>query len=297
MALIAHYKGESGALTTDSSNGYTLTNNNSVGEGTGVIDEGCFDFGATNTNKFMHIANDLGIGASTSSFAAWIKVYQNPPTNENYFITHQSDSTTHVGFYLYYANSADTLQLTANYFKGGVSDNYRTYDVDLDDDGWHHVALTFSGTTLKIYLDGSQVGADLTVSGNGTSGGSDVFAIGNPGAAASSSNIMEGLIDDVRVYDSELTSGDISSLWTAGQTTTSTSSSTTTTSISTTTTSTSTTTTSTSTTTTSTSSSTTVSTSTSSSTTTTSTSTSTTTSTSTSTTVTLPFTFVVEKIK
>jgi hypothetical protein len=71
---------------------------------------------------------------------------------------------------------------------------------------WHHVALTFDGTTLKAYLDGSPIGAGAAATYN---------LAGVPLSVAQNhigENYFNGLLDDVRVYGRALTATEVSSL-------------------------------------------------------------------------------------
>jgi len=78
---------------------------------------------------------------------------------------------------------------------------------------WTHIAMTYDGSTLVIYIDGSQdTSASLSVSaqddyaleiGNATGGGDD--------------DGFNGKIDDPRVYSKALTSTEVSNLYTNGR--------------------------------------------------------------------------------
>jgi len=69
------------------------------------------------------------------------------------------------------------------------------------DGTWHHVAYTYDGDTIKLYVDGVE---DFTISGKvlktGASGETDVFI----GSQAGGSKFI-GQMDDVRVFDVMLT--------------------------------------------------------------------------------------------
>lgn len=272
--LKAYYEHSAGALLVDSSpNGNTLTNNNTVAEGTGKYGGGA-DFSATNTNKSLSVASNLGIDGGVISIVGWFQLKAEIASG-NWALAFQESATTDVGYYLDYAYNGGSRTLSFWRIREGVDTVGYTHSLTMGTTNKYHLALTYDGTNVRGYVDGTLVGTSASATGNGT-GGVSAFRIA--AFAGGSGGFASIISDDVAVFDRVLTADEIANLASDTGTTTSTSSST-----STTTTSTSTTTTSTSTTTTSTSTSITTSTSTSSSTTTTSTST-TTTSTSTTTT-------------
>jgi hypothetical protein len=74
-----------------------------------------------------------------------------------------------------------------------------TVDHNLLDGEWHHVAATGDGQFLRIYIDGVQVGAFNSPTGNYGSSASP-FNIGGYGIFDSSGNYFNGEIDEVAVY-------------------------------------------------------------------------------------------------
>jgi len=75
----------------------------------------------------------------------------------------------------------------------------------VNDGEWHHIAYTYDGSTIKLYVDGVE---DFTISGitlkTGVSGETDV----NIGSQLGGS-IFQGMMDDVRIYDVALTPEEI----------------------------------------------------------------------------------------
>ena len=73
---------------------------------------------------------------------------------------------------------------------------------------WRHIAAVGNGTNLKVYVDGVLVvsGGTVTDSYGSSSFG---FNIGGGGVWDAGGNWLEGQIDDVRVYDKELTQEEV----------------------------------------------------------------------------------------
>ena len=78
-------------------------------------------------------------------------------------------------------------------------------------DNWHHVAGTFDGTTLKLYIDDEEVAsAEDTVGiaggGNAVGTGADItYDAQNPNVPAN----FKGLIDNVRIYKTALSADEL----------------------------------------------------------------------------------------
>jgi hypothetical protein len=83
----------------------------------------------------------------------------------------------------------------------------------LNDGGWHQLAVTYDGsTTVKIYLDGTQVGTDQATSAPlNTTLDSGGFQAGSDGSA-----FLDGKIDEVAVYASALSASKIADHYTVG---------------------------------------------------------------------------------
>ncbi len=203
--LIAYHRLED---VSDSKGSFTLTNNNSVSFSSGKFDNAA-DFGASNTNKSLTTTNTLGIDGGNISFVGWINVTTAPALGEAPMLLNQGNNTSMVRYLLYYENSGGTLQLTANRSKNGVSDNPTSIVRDLGTGIWFHVAMTYDGTNLIPYLNGSR-GTPLATSGSGSGTNNTGYAIG--AYLASGGNFFSGKIDDAAVFSRALTDTEIGML-------------------------------------------------------------------------------------
>lgn len=200
--LVAYYRFNSGALTTDSKNSFTLTNNNTVGEGTGKFGVGA-DFGNSKSiaNKSLSIANNLGIAGGAITINLWVKINTAPSSGDTYRLVVQS-STNNVSNVLIYRNSGGILQLFFERLRDGVAGDSFTYNVDLGTSVWQMITLTYNGTTLIGYLNGNPVGSKAA-SGTGSGPTANLFRLGNTEYALT-------LMDDVSVFNRALTATEIS---------------------------------------------------------------------------------------
>jgi len=83
---------------------------------------------------------------------------------------------------------------------------------DLQTDRWYHVAVTSVGSLVTLYLDGEPVGTgDLRVD---TPSGTH-FIVGS--LPDDTSKRLDGLIDEVAVYDRALSGAEIEAIYLAGR--------------------------------------------------------------------------------
>jgi len=76
----------------------------------------------------------------------------------------------------------------------------------LQDESFHHVAGTYDGSFMRLYLDGEEVG-NLSISGTVGYGNGVVFGNGEP---------FFGLIDEVEIYNRALGASEIQAIYDAG---------------------------------------------------------------------------------
>ena len=82
----------------------------------------------------------------------------------------------------------------------------------LNNGSWHHVAYTRSGTSLKMYIDGVQVGAATSAAPTNLTG-DNPFRIGRSlPFCLDSHDSIPASFDDVRTYSRELTACDVAAL-------------------------------------------------------------------------------------
>ncbi|MDO5980229.1 LamG-like jellyroll fold domain-containing protein [Flavivirga spongiicola] len=136
-------------------------------------------------------------GAGSRSVALWIKT------------THAGTSgLVHWGNAGTFSRSSFKMQNTGvlRYEYQGGGHNASTV---VNDGTWHHVAYTYDGDTIKIYVDGTE---DFSVSGitvinTGNTGETDV----NIGSQLGGS-VWQGTMDDVRIFDTVLTPAEVLTL-------------------------------------------------------------------------------------
>ena len=112
-------------------------------------------------------------------------------------------SNTNVGIFTYGTNANNQragLSLVNNKLSYSGSGNDLVGATALSLGTWHHVAATYDGTTLKLYVDGALDASQTMPVFNTTGTG---FLVGYTGNAAT--EYLNGRIDEVRVYNTALT--------------------------------------------------------------------------------------------
>lgn len=171
-----------------SGNGYTLTPVLSPTYGTAKIGNGV-DFG-TSATGLKYTTDNMGVAYTSSiTMSGWFKLRDN--TKESYFLF--KTNTGNPG-----AEIQATYQLSPKRIRflryAGVTAN-SSYNVAPTNGTWFHVAVTFDGSTLVGYYNGTAV-TSASTSGSTNQGGTTHFALGLYGLVSYNPN---GMADDVRV--------------------------------------------------------------------------------------------------
>jgi len=131
---------------------------------------------------------DLGIGTGDFAIEMWLKT---AVTGSDRPILANTDSGVGYSLFINYAGDGNVA-----FSFGGNAPIVLSSGVDYSDDQWHYIAVSRSGSTIRMYLDGA-IAATGTSSGNFTSAvdtrvGSDA-ALNNPYAD------IVAYIDDLRI--------------------------------------------------------------------------------------------------
>jgi hypothetical protein len=168
-------------------------------------------------------SNDLsfGDGSTDSAFSvsAWFK--QSSADTGAFPIIGKYDSSDKE-WLLYHPGAANNLQFILLLYDNSSGAYIGRQDTNaVTADTWHHIVATYSGNEassgIKIYIDGVQVDDADVNSGSYTAmentGGSFKMAGGMSGIATWYGN---GNVDEVAVFSSELTSGNVTTIYNSG---------------------------------------------------------------------------------
>ena len=130
-------------------------------------------------------------GANPRSTACWVKTSMSGANGG--IITWGASGT--LSRHSFKINTAGNLRME---WQGG---GFNSTGI-INDDNWHHVAMTYDGSTVRLYIDGVEDGVLEGVTLNTSVAGEIAVAIGS---MQTYYHFFTGLIDDARIYDTALT--------------------------------------------------------------------------------------------
>ena len=157
---------------------------------------------------------DLGTLDATGSLmtlSAWIKPYSFPGNKKDVHIISKStgNSLSNTIFVLGTIEAGSGVRLRVRLRAGGTTTTLRADPgYDLVPDQWYHTAATYDGATLRLFLDGVEVGSR---SFSGSIAQSPTIPV-SVGAQPNGGRYFHGLIDDVRILNESLSSLEIQAI-------------------------------------------------------------------------------------
>ena len=97
------------------------------------------------------------------------------------------------------------------------NNTYNWGSIDLLDGNWHHVVLSYSNNNYKLYVDNTHIGT-ITPSPSHTLNTSDGITIGGNWLGSSVHEPINASVDEVGIWDTELTSTQIAEIYNATST-------------------------------------------------------------------------------
>lgn len=210
--LTAYYKFDDSGTIVDSHGSFTGTNNGATFTATALIGS-AYDFDGAGDNIELGASNSLMSNTGlTLSFWVNIDVYGSGSDSDIFFCAHEA-STPGAAFYgTTYDNPSGRIQFTWD-------DGSSTTDfVDQNGYGtgtWIHICVTYDGTNVKGYINGT----DHTVSGTRSfvGLGSHPLTIGfYYNGWGSTTRSLNGKIDEVGTWTRALSSSEVSELYNSG---------------------------------------------------------------------------------
>ncbi len=165
------------------------------------------------TNDYVSIPNSASLspGSGNYTVSAWIKTSTNYSGSIGWIFSNYGSNTNNV---VQLAINTDNKPICTYRDGSANAASINTQGNALNDNQWHHVLCTRTGTTAAEYVDGKQIGAN-TNSNLGT-----IDTTGSTksiGAIASDhSQLFTGSIDEVKVYNYALTADEVKTEYNQG---------------------------------------------------------------------------------
>lgn len=203
--------------TADSYGALTLYNGGTTTFTTGLFNNAA-DFGSTNSSKYLYSTSNNGVASNGSiSFSFWVNMAE-PTNNGTFQRAFQSASTGANGAYLglgfYQASGISYIRMDRQTPNVGYDyQNVAISDTSFIWSEWNHVALTYDGTNMRIYVNGVLEGTPQAASGNSSGGFYGYQTIGSGWEwDLSVKEYFSGKIDDFSYYAATLTAENIAAI-------------------------------------------------------------------------------------
>lgn len=200
----------SGTASDSTSNNNDLTNNNTTPFLAAIINNGADIELASSQGFSITDAAQTGLDlSSTATFAGWVK-FESLPADTKPFVAKRLGAGNQRSW-LFYHTAGNVLQLDvsstgADGSSAGVSWTPSTAT-------WYHVAMTKNGTSVRMYINGSQIGTTQTLSLSTMLNSTTAFELGRWTEAGV---YIDGVMDEWGAWSRQLTSDEILELYNGG---------------------------------------------------------------------------------
>ena len=162
-------------------------------------------------DDYVEVADAAALRPAELTFGGWFRT--DSGANEQTLVQ-KSDARFGDEGYAVDVQTPDSLRAHVAVESGRASVNP---DAATHDGEWHHLACTWDGSSLVMYLDGEEVARDDSQSGTVVHSDRSLY-VGRGDNGYTSYYPMNGGVDDVRVYDTALTASQIAAVVEGGTT-------------------------------------------------------------------------------
>jgi len=198
--------------------GQALTDNNSVVSAAGINNSAA----SFPTTGFLSHAQNVSVQPGLTGFGASVSLWfkrSDVPTGGAVGLASNDLSNPSFGWRVLTTGPAGRLSLFTRDSSSNVLIAAST--INHCDDAWHHGVWTYSSSTkfLYLYVDGSVVGSNVSGTGTGTlinNGGGGLVGKDVASRTWNADNIARAYLDEVGIWDRDLTPAEITHLWNSG---------------------------------------------------------------------------------
>src|ERR1044072_7589387 len=156
-------------------------------------------------SNYQDTASSSSLQLNQFSVAAWFKTSTNFGSDA-YIVNKGGVGSDSAGQNLNYGIwMTSTEQIKAGFETSSGADQFVTSVNTYSDGQWHYVVVTNDGSTLKLYVDGVQVATKSTSSATPESVGTKPVRVGANSRVTPPGNFFTGEVDEVRVWNDDLT--------------------------------------------------------------------------------------------
>src|ERR1044071_3076256 len=161
-------------------------------------------------SNYNDVLSSSSLQLSQFSVAAWFKTSSNFASDA--FIVNKggagSDSSGQNLNYGIWMTSTEKVK--AGFETSTGADQYVTSLNSFNDGKWHYAVVTFGGSSIILYVDGVQVATKSTLGSSPESSGTKPVRIGANSRVTPPGNFFTGEVDEVRVWNDDLTTQQVS---------------------------------------------------------------------------------------
>ena len=217
--LVSYWKlDEASGIRNDAHASNNLTDNNTVGSATGIINNGA-DFEASNSES-LSIADGSQSGLDITgdmTLSLWYKPESQPATDTDNHLVSKSGDGSNQSYYLVHRDSGGTTNLRFRISANGSAITSKEINQTFSNGTIYHIVVSYdaSAGTADCYVDGSSIG---TMTGFPTSifDGNGAFSLGADNFNGSPRRFVDGIVDEVGIWNRTTTSGEASELYNSG---------------------------------------------------------------------------------
>ena len=201
--LIAHWTGD-GTAVDATGNGHHGTLVNGTTYGSGALGQA---FRFDGVDDFVSVAGDLALQPSSISVAFWVNAAPESHLRLVVDSSHGGSGLSNQGGWALQITGSNKIDFA---YGNGATFPHVTSTTTVADNTFHHVVATLNGTEMKVYVDGI---LDATAGYSGTSAVSTENS-GNiqMGDHYEFSRPLDGLLDEVRIYNHVLSDVEVEAL-------------------------------------------------------------------------------------
>ena len=166
-------------------------------------------------NDYVNVGNRPLLQPAHVSLLAWVRSSSVPPTVKAVATQGENGSCSFSSYALYTGGSAGASGLRFYIYNGSTFGTSPVASNAIWNGAWHLVAGTFDGASVRIYVDGAQVGTGTPTTGSiayGLALDNNFIIGGGTDTACTEDTSFSGDVDEVRVYNRALTAGEIACL-------------------------------------------------------------------------------------